>query len=112
VSDLPDVMTWGLDGPDDEEPEVEVGVGVEVEVEGSEATAATMRSHELWESRTDLQANDLAGKSIGQWTVVGHKKNEQARNVYVLRHEDGFLKGVRGYVLNRMLIEAQRNGLA
>lgn len=72
---------------------------------------AQVNAHELAAARSDLRANELAGRTIGPWTVIGYKKNASGRNVYVIRHRDGFLKGVRGYRLNAMLAAARRDGV-
>jgi hypothetical protein len=53
----------------------------------------------------------LIGRRIRPWTVVARKKNAQDRNVYLLRHADGFLKDVKGHVLNALLTEARVNGV-
>lgn len=72
---------------------------------------AQIEAFEMSVAHEDRRAGDLANRQIGDWTVVGHKRNAQGRNVFVLRHRDGFMKGVKGHVLNAMLTDARRNGV-
>jgi hypothetical protein len=72
---------------------------------------AQVRAYEFAMVSEDRRADDLAGRQIGAWTVIGYKKNAQGRNVYIVKHRDGFLKGLRGYQLNTMLAAARRDGV-
>lgn len=56
--------------------------------------------------------DQVIGRRIGPWTVIAKRERHETRSgrraVYVLRHLDGFTKGIKGHRLNAMLTEAAR----
>ncbi|MDO3394900.1 hypothetical protein QWJ41_04160 [Nocardioides sp. SOB44] len=67
-------------------------------------------------ARDDARADDLIGRQIGCWTVIGKKARHETpsgkRAVYIVKHRGGRVKGLRGYRLNALMQEAKNGGLA